>query len=94
MTTLVPLHLTENGTFQLGVAPTYSQTATATSLTIIGQPNQPNSVGTHNNTVFPPLTGDFTASVSVNIVPGAGRSSTPLCQPAIPGSDFLWSGPT
>ena len=72
MSTLTPLHLTEDGTFQSGVAPTYLQSATATSLTIVGEPNQPNSVGTHNNTIFPPLAGDFTASVSVDMTLGAG----------------------
>jgi hypothetical protein len=77
MSTLTPLHLTEDGTFQSGVAPTYLQSATATSLTIVGEPNQPSSVGTHNNTIFPPLAGDFTASVSVDMTLGAGGFFNP-----------------
>ena len=77
MTTLSPLHLTPDGTWQPGPAPTYSQSATTNSLTIVGQPDQPNSVGTHNDTVFPLLTGDFTASVSVDLTPGAGRVLQP-----------------
>ena len=90
MTTLTPLHLTEDGTFQSGVAPTYSQSATATSLTIVGEPNQPNSVGTHNNTVFPPLTGDFTASVSVDMTPGAGGFFNPSTPTSYFGVGFSY----
>ena len=77
MRTLYPQYLTAEATWQFGVAPTYSQSATATSLTIIGQPFQPNVLGTHNFTVYPLLDGDFTASVSVDLTPGAGGSSIP-----------------
>jgi hypothetical protein len=90
MRTLIPLHLTEDGTFQSGVAPTYSQSATATSLTIVGDPNQPNSLGTHNNTVFPPLTGDFTASVSVDMTPGAGGFFNPSTPTSYFGVGFSY----
>ena len=90
MTTLTPLHLTADGTFQSGVAPTYLQSATATSLTIVGEPNQPNSVGTHNNTVFPPLTGDFTASVSVDMTPGAGEFFNPSTPTSYFGVGFSY----
>jgi hypothetical protein len=89
MTTLIPLHLTEDGTFQLGVAPTYSQSATANSLSVIGQPNQPNFVGTHNSTVFPLLTGDFTASASVDVSHGAGGFFNPTTATGYYGVGFL-----
>ena len=77
MRTLYPQYLTPEATWQFGVAPTYSQSATATSLAIIGQPFQPNVLGTHNFTAYPLLDGNFTASVSVDLTPGAGGFFNP-----------------
>jgi hypothetical protein len=90
MTTLSPLYLTADGTWASGVAPTYSQSATASSLTIVGQPNQPNWVGTHNSTDFPVLTGDFTASVSIDVTHGAGGFFNPTTATGYYGVAFLY----
>ena len=71
MSTLNPLYQTVDGAFHPGVSPNYSASSTATSVTLIGQPNLPNDLGQYENT-NPLTTGDFTASATLTISANSG----------------------
>jgi hypothetical protein len=90
MRTLTPQYQDADGNWLIGVAPGYSQSVTSTSLTITGQPFQSNTVFTHNFTNFPLLDGDFTASVSVDLTPGAGGFFNPSKPTNYFGVGFLY----
>ncbi len=74
MRTLNPNYLSDTGEFIQGISPYYTQSATASNLTIVGQPYQPNFVGTHNGTIERSFNGDFTATVTAYAGPHAGGS--------------------
>jgi hypothetical protein len=74
MTTLYPEHANDLGQYVSGISPYYSQQATATTLQIVGNPNLPNALGTHNYTTSTPLTGDFSAVITAAVSPNAGGS--------------------
>jgi hypothetical protein len=73
-TALYPSYLNPENQFVAGVSPYYSQSATPSTLQIVGSPNLPNDVGTHNFTAFPLVTGDFSAVITASVGPNAGGS--------------------
>lgn len=72
MSTLNPVYQTVDGSFHSGVSPNYSASSTATSVTLVGQPNLPNDLGQYENTNFPLTSGNFSASVTLTISPNSG----------------------
>jgi hypothetical protein len=72
MRTLRPGYINELGQFVSGISPYYSQSTTSTSLQIVGEPNLPNDLGTHNQTTILPINGDFSAVITAAAGPHAG----------------------
>jgi hypothetical protein len=67
MSTLTPGYVNALGSFVTGISPDYSQVSTPTNLQITGVPDLPNSLGTHNHTGFPFVTGDFSAVITAAV---------------------------
>jgi hypothetical protein len=71
-TALSPSYLNPANQFVAGVSPYYSQSVTPTTLQMVGSPNLPNDVGTHNFTAIPLVTGDFSAVITASVGLNAG----------------------